>query len=341
MEYRSLGNSGLKVSSLCLGAMTFGEADSNSFMHKVSCDEGTAFAIMDRATEAGINFIDTADVYGQDGLSERVVGRWLTERKNRDRTVLATKFRFRMGEGPNGTGASRFRIRQCVEDSLRRLNTDRIDLYQIHMQDADTPEEETLRALSDLVTQGKVLYIGCSNYAAYRLALSITSSAQLRLSAFATMQMQYSLICRDIEREHVPLAAAKGLGLLPWSPLAAGFLTGKYTQGQSAPAGTRLDQWKERFASFDRPRNWVVLEAVRETARAYNTTETAVSLAWVLSRKTVSSAIFGARTVEQLNTCLAAADLKLGEEALKKLDEVSKLEIGYPYDFIQRIQARW
>jgi aryl-alcohol dehydrogenase-like predicted oxidoreductase len=341
MEYRSLGQTGLKVSSLCLGAMTFGEADSNSFMHKVSCDEATAFAIMDRAEEAGINFIDTADVYGQDGLSERVVGRWLNERKNRNRTVLATKFRFRMGEGPNGTGASRYRIRQCVEDSLRRLNTDRIDLYQIHMQDADTPEEETLRALSDLVTQGKILYIGCSNYAAYRLALSLATSAQQQLSAFATMQMQYSLICRDIEREHVPLAAAKGLGLLPWSPLAAGFLTGKYTQGQSAPAGTRLDQWKERFAAFDRPRNWVLLEAVREIARAHKTTETAVSLAWVLSRKTVSSAIFGARTVEQLNTCLASVDLVLDQDDLNKLDAASKLEMGYPYDFIQRIQGRW
>ena len=160
MEYRSLGSSGLKVPALCLGAMTFGEADSKSFMHGVGCDEKTAFAIMSRALERGAGFIDTADVYGQDGLSERVVGAWMAEAKTRDRVVLATKFRFRMGEGPNSTGASRYRIMRTVEDSLRRLKTDRIDLYQIHMQDIETPEEETLRALDDLVRAGKVLYLG-------------------------------------------------------------------------------------------------------------------------------------------------------------------------------------
>src|ERR1700761_5433766 len=154
MEYRTLGGSGLKVPVLCLGAMTFGEADEKSFMHQVSCDEKTAFAIMSRALERGVNFIDTADVYGQDGLSERVVGAWLAETKNRDRSVLATKFRFRMGEGPNASGASRYKIVRAREDSLRRLRTDRIDLYQIHMQDIETPEEETLRALDDLVHAG-------------------------------------------------------------------------------------------------------------------------------------------------------------------------------------------
>jgi aryl-alcohol dehydrogenase-like predicted oxidoreductase len=169
MEHRSLGNSGLKVPVLCLGAMTFGEADDKSFMHEVGCDQQTSFAIMSRALEHGVGFIDTADVYGQDGLSERVVGAWMAETKSRDRVVLATKFRFKMGDGPNSSGASRYRIVRTVEDSLRRLRTDRIDLYQIHMQDIETPEEETLRALDDLVRAGKVLYLGASNYAAYRL----------------------------------------------------------------------------------------------------------------------------------------------------------------------------
>src|ERR1043165_8066408 len=169
MQHRSLGTSGLQVPVLCLGAMTFGEADEKSVMHGVGCDEATSFAIMSRALERGVGFIDTADVYGQDGLSERVVGKWMAETKSRDKVVLATKFRFRMGEGPNGTGASRYRIVRAVEASLRRLKTDRIDLYQIHMQDIETPEDETLRALDDLVHAGKVLYLGASNYAAYRL----------------------------------------------------------------------------------------------------------------------------------------------------------------------------
>src|SRR5262245_6965203 len=169
MKYRNLGAAGLKVSSLCLGAMTFGEADEESFMHKAGSDEETTYAILDRALAAGFTFIDTADVYGQDGLSERVLGSWLAHRGTRDKVVLATKFRFTMGDGANRSGASRYRIVKCCEDSLRRLKTDRIDLYQIHMQDITVPEEETLRALDDLVSAGKVLYIGCSNYSAYRL----------------------------------------------------------------------------------------------------------------------------------------------------------------------------
>src|SRR6516225_5213575 len=197
MEYRSLGSSGLKVPVLCLGAMTFGEADDKSFMHDVGCDEKTSYAIMNRALDRGLNFIDTADVYGQDGLSERIVGAWMAETKNRDRVVLATKFRFRMGQGPNTSGASRYRIVRTIEDSLRRLKTDRIDLYQIHMQDIDTPEEETLRALDDLVRGGKVLYLGASNYAAYRLTDSQWISRTAHLHQLVALQMQYSLLVRD------------------------------------------------------------------------------------------------------------------------------------------------
>src|SRR5712692_976838 len=259
MEYRNLGASGIKVSTLCLGTMTFGEADEKSFMHQVGCDEPTAFAIMNRALDAGVNFFDTADVYGQEGLSERVLGNWFAAEKRRDQVVLASKFRFRMGEGPNGTGASRRRILRAVEDSLHRLRTDRIDLYQIHMQDLDTPEEETLRALDDLVRQGKVVYLGASNYAAYRLSDSLWLSQTRNLERFVTLQMQYSLVVRDIEREHVPLARGFGLGVLPWSPLAGGFLSGKYQKGAAPPPGARLEKWKERYQSFDTPRNWRIL----------------------------------------------------------------------------------
>src|SRR5690349_9339774 len=243
MKYKNLGSSGVKVSSLCLGAMTFGEADEKSFMHKAGSDEQTSHAVLDRAVAAGINFIDTADVYGQDGLSERVLGNWLTARGSRDKIVLATKFRFTMGDGPNRSGASRYRIVKCCEDSLRRLRTDRIDLYQIHMQDITVPEDETLRALDDLVRAGKVLYIGCSNYAAYRLMDSLWIAKTQHLSRFVILQAQYSLINRELEREHVPLCREHGLGILPWSPLAGGFLSGKYKKDTPPPPGARLDKW--------------------------------------------------------------------------------------------------
>ncbi|MBA3392894.1 MAG: aldo/keto reductase, partial [Deltaproteobacteria bacterium] len=237
MKYKNLGSSGVRVSNLCLGAMTFGEADEKSFMHKVGSDEQTAHAVLDRALAAGINFVDTADVYGQDGLSERVLGNWFAARGNRDSMVLATKFRFTMGAGPNRSGASRYRIVKCCEDSLRRLKTDRIDLYQIHMQDMRTPEEELARALDDAVHAGKVVYFGCSNYAAYRLMESLWIADKRNLSRYVTLQAQYSLAVRDIEREHQPLCVRHGLGILPWSPLGGGLLTGKYRRNQQPPEG--------------------------------------------------------------------------------------------------------
>jgi aryl-alcohol dehydrogenase-like predicted oxidoreductase len=341
METRLLGASGLKVPVLCLGAMTFGEADEKSFMHKVSCDEKTAFAIMSRALDRGVGFIDTANVYGQDGLSERVVGAWMAETKSRDRIVLATKFRFRMGPGPNEGGASRAHIVRAAEDSLRRLKTDRIDLYQIHMQDIDTPEEETLRALDDLVRAGKVLYLGASNYAAYRLADSQWISKTEHLHRFVALQMQYSLMVRDLEREHVPLCQRFGLGILPWSPLAAGFLSGKYARNQAVPAGARLDKRKERFADFDNDRGWRTLDAVKAIAQERQTTASAVALAWLLAKPAVTSVIFGARSVEQLEENLKAADVKLSAADVQRLDDASKFDLGYPYNFLAQVQKRW
>ena len=332
----------MKVPVLCLGAMTFGEADEKSFMHKVGADEKTAFAIMSRALEKGVSFIDTADVYGQDGLSEKIVGSWMHENKTRDRVVLATKFRFRMGaEGPNSSGASRYRIVRTVEESLKRLKTDRIDLYQIHMQDIDTPEEETLRALDDLVSSGKVLYLGASNYAAYRLTDSQWISKSEHLHRFVALQMQYSLMVRDLEREHVPLCEKFGIGVLPWSPLAAGFLSGKYVRNAPPPAGVRLEKWKDRFAAYDNDRGWKTIDTVKAIAAGRSTSPSAVSLAWLLAKPTVTSVIFGARSIEQLDDNLAAADVKLTGDDVTKLDDASKIDFGYPYNMISGIQKRW
>jgi aryl-alcohol dehydrogenase-like predicted oxidoreductase len=255
--------------------------------------------------------------------------------------VLATKFRFRMGEGPNSSGGSRYHIVRAAEDSLRRLKTDRIDLYQIHMQDIDTPEDETLRALDDLVRAGKVLYLGASNYAAYRLTDSQWIAKTEHLHRFVALQMQYSLLVRDLEREHVPVCRQFGLGILPWSPLASGFLSGKYAKDQPPPAGVRLEKWKDRFADFGNERGWRTLDAVKAVAREKGTTAAAVSLAWLLAKPTVSSVIFGARSIEQLADDLKAVEVKLSAEDVKRLDEASAFELGYPYKFIQNIQKRW
>jgi aryl-alcohol dehydrogenase-like predicted oxidoreductase len=341
METRTLGSSGLKVPVLCLGAMTFGEADEKSFMHKVGADEKTSFAIMSHALERGVSFIDTADVYGQDGLSERIVGAWMAESKNRDRVLLATKFRFRMGDGANATGASRYRIVRTVEDSLRRLKTDRIDLYQIHMQDIETPEEETLRALDDLVRAGKVLYLGASNYAAYRLTDSQWISKTEHLHRFVSLQMQYSLMVRDLEREHIPLCQKFGMGLLPWSPLASGFLTGKYARNQAPPAGGRLDKWKERFADYDNDRGWRTVDALQAMAKEKGTTPSAIALAWLLAKPVVSSVIFGARSIAQVDDNLEGAKVKLSPEDVRRLDDASAFELGYPYKMMGNVQKRW
>jgi aryl-alcohol dehydrogenase-like predicted oxidoreductase len=333
--------SGLHVSSLCLGTMTFGEADENSFMHKVGCDEPTSFAIMNAAVDAGVGFFDTADVYGQDGLTERVIGRWFERDGRRDEVVLATKCRFRMARGPNGSGASRLRVMRACEESLRRLRTDRIDLYQIHMQDIETPEEETLRALDDLVAHGKVLYVGASNYAAYRLVDSIWHARSRNFARFVSLQAQYSLVVRDIEREHIPACREHGIGLLPWSPLAGGFLSGKYRRADRPPPGSRLEQWKDRWGRLDSERNWAVVEVLRAVADEIGATASQVALAWLLRKPTVSSVIFGARSLAQLAENVAAAALELPHSAMQRLDEASAIELGYPYDFMARVQGRW
>ncbi len=341
MKTRNLGNTGLKVSELCLGAMTFGEADDKTFMHQVGASEATSFRMIDRSLDAGVNFIDTADVYGQDGLSGRVIGNWFEQSKRRNDVVIATKFRFTMGQGPNASGASRYRIVKTVEESLRRLKTDCIDLYQILKQNITTPEEEALRELDDLVSAGKVLYIGCSNYAAYRLVDSLWISEVKRFAKFATLQAEYSLVVRELEREHVPLCRKFGLGILPWSPLAGGFLSGKYKKEEKPPEGSRLERWQQRWGRHDNERGWRTLDAVRDVAQELNATPAAVSLAWLLAQDCLTSVISGARDVAQVEANIKATDITLSADQLKRLDKASRLELGYPYDFMRSIQGRW
>lgn len=341
MRYRQLGSTGTQVSVLCLGAMTFGEADDKSFMHKVGSSEKDSFAVLDKAVEGGINFVDTADVYGQDGLSERIFGAWLASRKARDQVVVATKGRFRMSPGPNGTGVSRMRILRAIDASLTRLGTDRIDLYQIHMQDLRTPEEELMRALDDATRAGKIVYFGASNYTAYRLMESLWVSDKRNLSRFVTLQAHYNLATRALEREHVPLCTKFGLGILPWSPLAAGLLSGKYRRGQAPPEGSRLAQWKQRYQAFDTDANWRAVEALVAVATELGKTPSQVALAWLLARPAVSSVIFGARTVAQLEDNLIAGDLELSADVSARLDEATAPPLGYPYDFIKGIDGAW
>lgn len=341
MQYRQLGTTGTRVSVLCLGAMTFGEADEKSFMHQVGSSEDESFRVLDRAREHGINFIDTADVYGQDGLSERVLGKWLATRKAREQTVLASKGRFRTADGTNGTGVSRLRIMRALDASLSRLGTDRIDLYQIHMQDLRTPEEELLRALDDAIKVGKIVYVGCSNYAAYRLMESLWTSDKRNLNRFVTLQAQYNLVTRELEREHVPLCLRHGLGILPWSPLAAGLLTGKYRKNQAPPTGSRLEKWKDRYKSFDNERNWRIVDALVGVADEVERPASQVALAWLLGQSAVSSVIFGARNLVQLDENVGAAELTLSEAQRSRLEQASSFELGYPYDFIKNIDGAW
>lgn len=328
MQKRKLGSSNIEVSVVGLGCNNFGGRT----------DFAATQAVVHRALDLGVTLFDTADAYGNKGGSEEFLGRILGSR--RKDMVLATKFGLPMKEPGTGGTSRRYTV-QAVEASLKRLRTDWIDLYQVHFPDPKTPIEETLRALDDLVSAGKILYIGCSNYAAYRMMNSLWLSRQNRWAAWATLQAQYSLIVRDIEREHVPLCREEGLGILPWSPLANGFLTGKFERGKPPADGTRLGGKAERFARYDLERNWKILDAVRSVATEVDATPAAVSLAWLLAKPQVSSVIFGARTIEQLDANLAAVAVELAPKHVALLDQASALELGYPYAFINQTQGTW
>lgn len=321
--------------------MTFGEVE-KGFMAGVSSDEKTSFAMLDRAVDQGVSFLDTANVYGN-GLSEEILGRWLKKQgtAKRDKLVIATKFRMAMGEGPNDRGGSRLHVMQQVDASLRRLQLDAIDLYQMHAQDRHVPIEETLGALDDLVRAGKVRAIGCSNFTGERLVESLWVSDKRNLARFVSLQPNYNLVQRNIEMELLPACRRFGLGVIAWSPLARGFLSGKYSRNTPPPSGTRLASWQDSFRQVDKDRHWATLDELRAVAKELGTSPSRVALAWVLAQPGVTSVIVGARDVAQLDENLGADALSLPAELLARLDKASQPDFGYPFDFLTRIDGDW
>ncbi|GAB4427175.1 MAG: aldo/keto reductase [Anaerolineae bacterium] len=334
MEYRYLGKTGLKVSELCLGAMTFGREST----------EEVSIEIMDRFVEAGGNFIDTADVYTQ-GVSEEIVGRWLKGRQ-RDDLVIATKVRFPMGSGPNNVGLSRKHILAGVENSLRRLNTDYIDLYQVHCWDAATPLEETLGTLNTLVQSGKVRYIGASNYSGWQLQKAIDLSRQMGWEPFSCLQPQYNLLVRSIEWEVLPVCRNEGLGVIPWSPLRGGWLSGKYRRGMAAPpAGSRVEMaekegWSEQWSAYNNERTWKLIDTLLAVAEENGKTPAQVAINWLLRQPGVTAPIVGARSMTQFSDNLAAVGWELSRNQLDRLNAASDPGRPYPHDFIFNANTR-
>lgn len=326
MEYRQLGRSGLKVSSLTLGTMTMGGKGKFANVGTVGLDE--ARRQIDMCLDAGVNLIDTADVYSN-GASEEIVGEALGG-KRKSGVLIATKARFPMGDGPNDRGLSRHHLIEACEASLRRLKTDVIDLYQVHEWDGVTPLEETLEALDLLVRQGKVRYVGCSNYSGWHLMKALGVSARDRLPAFVSQQIHYTLEAREAEYELVPISLDQGLGILVWSPLAGGLLSGKHRRDVT-PEGTRqLAGWKEPPIR-DQERLWSIVDVLVDIAGARGVSAAQVALAWLLGRPAVASVIIGGRNEAQLRDNLGAANLKLTTEERERLDKVSQPPLLYPY----------
>ncbi|UCG40750.1 MAG: aldo/keto reductase [Acidimicrobiia bacterium] len=336
MEYRRLGRSGLLVSELALGTMVFGEDGPRA----ASPEDGTS--MIHRFLDAGGNHIDTADVYAG-GRSEEIVGKAIKLR--RDDVVLATKVRFPMGAGPNDQGSSRHHILSGVDASLRRLGTDHIELLYLHCWDPITPLDESLRALDDVVTSGKVRYLGVSNYMPWQLATALNMADAMGFHRFVAAQYQYNLITRDIEEDFFDLLEAEGLGLAPWSPLAGGFLAGKYTRGErpsedEGRLGSQPDTDEEAWVKRQDDRSWAIDAAVRQVASDVGASPAEVALAWVLAQRAVASVIIGARTMGQLESNLAATDVSLGAEHLARLDEASAVPSRYPARFIANYGKR-
>lgn len=337
MRYKTLGGTGLIVSRLCLGTMTFG---GRGFWTAIGdLDQSIADRLVARALAAGVNFIDTADIYSE-GLSEEITGRAIaTSEHSRSDVVLATKAFGAMGKGPNDRGASRGHIKDAVKASLRRLKTDYIDLYQIHGLDPLTPVEETVRALDDLVRDGLVRYIGVSNWRAWRIMKALGVADMRGWSRFSTVQAYYTIAGRDIEREIAPLVQAERLGLMVWSPLAGGLLSGKYDRQGGGPEAARRVSFD--FPPVDRSRAFDCVEAMQPMAEARGISVARIALAWLLHRPFVMSVIVGARSLEQLDDNLAAAEIELTDEELARLDEVSALPAEYPGWMIERQENPW
>ncbi|QGH33480.1 aldo/keto reductase [Gracilibacillus salitolerans] len=326
MEYRYLGKTGLRVSELCLGTMTLGRETS----------EKDSFSILDRYVEEGGNFIDTADVYSRGG-SEEIVGKWL-KNQNRDDYVVATKVRFPMGEGPNDIGLSRKHIISGVKESLRRLGTDYIDLYQVHAWDPRTPLEETLSTLNDLVREGLVRYIGASNFKGWQLQKAIDLSKQKGWEQFVCLQPQYNLLCRATEYELIDVCENEGLGVIPWSPLRGGWLSGKFTRDMvKPPENSRISVAEEKGYSetWDKYNNnftWNLLDTLYSVAEEAGKTPAQTAINWLLNSRGVTAPIIGARTMEQLEANLGSAGWSLTKDQLDRLNKASELFVSYPYD---------
>jgi len=340
MQYRQLGSTGLKVSPLCLGTMTFG----SNFINIAEVGQQDADRMVARAWEAGVNFFDTADVYSM-GESEQILGQALkNNRIDRDQAVIATKVRGPMsraaaegGGDPNNLGLSRKHIMAACEASLRRLGTDHIDLYQVHGWDVRTDLDEILRALDDLVRQGKVLYTGCSNWPARHLARALALAETRGLERFVSLQAYYALAGRDLEHELLPLCREQGLGVLPWSPLAGGFLSGKFRRDTAGPEDARRSGFD--FPPVDRERVYDAVDKLEEVAGETGSSIPRAALAWLLAQPGVSSVIIGAKRMEQLEDNLAAADLALSEDQLRRLDDVTRPEAIYPEWMVERQNA--
>ncbi len=334
MQYRTIGNSGLITTDLSLGTMLFGEDSGRSTPEK------EAKEILSYYLAQGGNHIDTANVYAG-GRSEEIIGRALgaSERK---RSILATKVRFPMGEDPNQAGLSRLHIIESVEDSLRRLQTDYIDILYVHAWDPITPIAETLRALDDVVTSGKVRYLGVSNFKAWQVMKAQGLADQLGLHRFIAGQYQYSLVKRDLEYEFIDLFESEGIGLLPWGPLGGGFLTGKYqrTGPTSGRISTTEDHTEESWERRNTEQNWRILDYIQELAKHYKATPSQIALAWVRAKKVVSSVILGARTLEQLKDNMGAAHINLQLEEVKQLDQLSQTPELYPYRMLDAYAQR-
>jgi aryl-alcohol dehydrogenase-like predicted oxidoreductase len=323
MKYRQLADTGVFVSELCLGAMTFGGV--GQIWEVIGgLGQSDVDTLVHRAIDQGINFIDTANVYAA-GESETLLGKALAGRRHD--VVLATKVRGRMGQGPNEVGLSRLHIMRAVDDSLRRLGTDYIDLYQIHRNDWLTNVEDTLRALDDLVRAGKVRYAGCSNLPAWCLMKALAVSREQHLERFRCTQSFYSLAGRDLERDTIPLIKDQGLGLLVWSPLAGGFLSGKFTRTAGDDTARRA---KFDFPPVDKEKGFAILDVLTTIAQAHGATVPQIALAWILANPAVTSVIIGARKVTQLDDNLKSVDVTLTADDMKALDEVSRLPPVYP-----------
>lgn len=335
MQYKLLGNTGLKVSELCLGTMTFGGRGMWTAIGTLPQDEVNA--LVKQSVDAGINFIDTANVYSL-GLSEQMTGQAIRDLGlNRDDLVIATKVCGMMGEGPNQTGLSRKHVLQQADESLKRLNMDYIDLYQIHGFDPVTPFEETLEALDTLVKSGKVRYIGCSNLAAWQVMKSLGISAQNHLAKYVSLQAYYTIAGRDLERELAPLLLDQKMGLMVWSPLAGGFLSGKYSRNAATEEGRRVNF---DFPPIDKEKAFDIIDVMQEMAALKEVTVAQIALAWLLHQPVVTSVIVGAKRPEQLADNLKAVEVQFPANELNRLDEVSKLTPEYPGWMIER-QSRY